>query len=112
MENKMVKKILTTSIILAAAAVASQCSAGYAPPMGSLFTDISMNKDVSSKTAVGGKTGKACVTGILGLIATGDASVEAAAKAGKINTVNAVDYKRTDILGSVYSTVCTVAQGD
>ena len=108
----MIKKISITLLISASLAVFSQCSAGYVPPSGSLYTSVKMNKDVSTKTSVNGKVGEACATGILGIIATGDASVKAAAANGKIGTVAAVDYSSTAILGSLYTKTCTLAVGD
>jgi hypothetical protein len=108
----MLKKLVTITAMAAITFAFAQCSAGYAPPAGSLYTDVSFNKDVSTKTGVGGKNGEACATGILGVISTGDASVKAAASKGGVGTINSVDYSRKDILGSVYSTVCTVVHGD
>ena len=57
----------------------------------------------------GTKTGRACATNILGLYISGDMSVEAAKKAGRITKVASVDK---DIKSyAVYSEVCTVVTG-
>ncbi len=57
----------------------------------------------------GTKTGRACATNILGLYISGDMSVEAAKKNGKIQKVASVDK---DIKSyAVYSEVCTVVTG-
>lgn len=59
--------------------------------------------------ATGTKTGRACATNILGLYISGDMSVEAAKKNGKITKVASVDK---DIKSyAVYSEVCTVVTG-
>lgn len=59
--------------------------------------------------AVGNKTGRACATNILGIYISGDMSVEAAKKNGKITQVATVD---TDIKSyAVYAEVCTVVTG-
>ena len=107
------KKIILLSMV-ASVALAIACSggAGYTAPAGSIIQNTTLNKEVSTATPVGAKSGEACVSGILGLISTGDASIKAAAAAGGITKVNAVDYKNDVLLGSVLSKTCTIARGD
>jgi hypothetical protein len=94
-------------------ALAIACSGNtYEAPSGSILQNTTMNKDVSTATAVGAKTGEACASGILGIVATGDASIKAAAAAGGITKVNAVDYKNDNLLGSVLAKTCTIVRGD
>lgn len=57
------------------------------------------------------KTGKACMKSILGLVAVGDASVEAAKANGHITKTSSVDYEVDNLLG-VYGTYCTVVKGE
>ncbi len=57
------------------------------------------------------KVGRACSTSILGWFATGDASVEAAAKSAGIKKVKLVTIERTGIMG-LYATFCTIVKGD
>jgi len=47
------------------------------------------------------KTGEATATTILGLVATGDASVDAAMKNGGITKINHIDIKAHNILGII-----------
>lgn len=58
------------------------------------------------------KTGKACSTNILGLVTTGDASIDAAAYDGNIKTITSVDR---DIKGwNIYISLgqsCTIVRG-
>ena len=56
------------------------------------------------------KTGEACSTGYLGLIALGDASLATAKKAGGITDVHTVDFRTFNILG-LYVQGCTVVHG-
>jgi hypothetical protein len=56
------------------------------------------------------KTGQACASSILGAIATGDASTEAAMQAGGITQIAYVDHEQFSILG-VYATTCTIVRG-
>jgi hypothetical protein len=47
--------------------------------------------DITSNPTANQKTGEACVTNILGVVATGDASINTAAKNGGIEKVATVD---------------------
>ncbi len=59
--------------------------------------------------AAGTKVGRACAKNILGLYISGDMSIEAAKKNGRITKVASVDK---DIKSyAVYSEVCTVVKG-
>ncbi|RME46861.1 MAG: hypothetical protein D6795_14870 [Deltaproteobacteria bacterium] len=58
------------------------------------------------------KVGEACQTMLLGLIFTGDATVDAAKKAGGITKVHNVDTKMERILGSIYAKQCTLVYGE
>ena len=108
----MKKIILLSTVVAMALAIACSGGAGYTAPAGSIIQNTTLNKEVSTATPVGAKTGEACVSGILGIISTGDASIKAAAAAGGITKVNAVDYKNDVLLGSVLSKTCTIARGD
>ncbi len=77
-------------------------------PMGAIYTDGKMGVQAVSGTA--GKTGRACMTSILGLVATGDASIEAAKAAGGITEVTNINYVVNNILG-IYGQYCLVVQG-
>lgn len=57
------------------------------------------------------KEGEACASSLLGLIATGDASIETAKQNGDITEVISVDHKSTSILG-LYATFCTIVKGN
>jgi hypothetical protein len=57
------------------------------------------------------KKGEATCTSILGWIATGDCSIEAAAKDGKITRIATVDYKSTNMFG-IMATMTTVVRGE
>src|SRR5262245_65833111 len=59
---------------------------------------------------VGRKTGEACATSILGLVTTGDATIRAAADAGGIRDISAVDVSLMSVLG-IYAKFCTKVSG-
>lgn len=66
--------------------------------------------DVTGPAKTGDKMGEACATGILGILAFGDASIDAAKKSGGISEVHSVEFGGTNIIG-VYTQGCTVVHG-
>ena len=57
------------------------------------------------------KRGEACAQNILGIAAWGDASIDAAKKAGGITRVASVEQLPTRVLG-YYARFCTVVRGE
>lgn len=57
------------------------------------------------------KTGTAMASSILGIVATGDASIEAAAKDGGITRIHHVDHHSKNILG-LYAEFTTIVYGE
>jgi len=105
------KTILLTTGLLSLF-VLSGCGviAPVVPPTGLLYTD--MQAPITTGPAeVGTKRGEASVTAILGLISTGDGSVAAAARNGRISKVSRVDYTYDNILG-LYQKYTTIVYGE
>lgn len=96
--------------------IATGCASftgGY--PSGSIYSGTTVPHGVDRLEMAGaGKsgdnTGEACATGILNLAAFGDASVDAAKKAGKITDVHSVELRTMNILG-IYTQGCTEVHG-
>ena len=88
----------------------SGCAVGTAPVVGTLFTNVKA-PITATNNPKGSKTGEAKCMSILGLIAVGDCSVEAAAKEGKINKVSTVDYKNKSIFG-IYTEIKVIVTGE
>ena len=88
----------------------SGCAYAASPVLGGLYTKVSGPVNATSSQA-GNKTGRVCASSILGIIATGDASIDAAKKAGGITSVTSVDFESTSILG-LYATFCTIVHGN
>lgn len=57
------------------------------------------------------KRGEACAQNLLGAVAIGDASIDAAKKAGGISRVASVEQVPTRVLG-FYARFCTVVRGE
>ena len=98
------------------AVIAMGCGAlGGGYPSGSLYvgttTPHGMDRNETSGPGKSGdKSGEACATGILGIVAFGDASLNAAKKAGGITEVHSVELRAMNILG-IYSQGCTEVHG-
>jgi hypothetical protein len=59
---------------------------------------------------VGAKEGTSCAQSVLGLVATGDASIKAAAKNGGITRIDSVDHYTRNIVG-ILGEFCTIVRG-
>jgi hypothetical protein len=104
------KKLLVVPVLwLNLTGCAALSFAGQGVPMGFLYVDSSTPQQ-ATQNEVGKKKGEACATSILGLVTTGDASIRAAADAGGIKMISAVDSSYKNILGIV-ATYCTVVSG-
>ncbi len=108
--------LLTVSCVLA---LATGCAGAHyrtpvRPPAGWVYAHVrgpvSTNFGAEG-TAYSMRKGKATSENFLGLFATGDASVQAAAEAGGIKNIRYVDYEFCNLLG-LYSTFTTIVYGD
>jgi hypothetical protein len=85
------------------------CATAQSPVPGMWYSDV--RGPVMATDAHGGTAkGEACANSILGLVATGDASIDTAKKNGGIAQVVAIDHHSTSILG-VMATYCTIVYG-
>jgi hypothetical protein len=104
------KKLHSLAFITVLGASATGCAYARSPVTGFVYMNTTAGEGATSND-IGQKKGEACVSSILGWVATGDASITAAAKAGGITKVSHVDSTASDILG-VYAEYCTVAYGN
>lgn len=79
------------------------------PLVGGLYTGVVAGNSVSAQA--GPKTGESCALSIIGLVAVGDAGIDAARKNGGITSISIVDEKSTTILFGLYSQHCTIVHG-
>jgi hypothetical protein len=101
------KKITFTSVLCGAGLLALANCASVGPNTG---TFTFRKTGTSGNQIMGDKKGEACAMSILGLIATGDASVEAASRAGGITKASVIDYDDIAILG-VFARRCVIVKG-
>jgi hypothetical protein len=98
----MIKNIASAALSLGLAMGLSACAAFTGPGGGLLYTEAKLpshDLEVNSETTLAAKTGSATCTNILGLIATGDCSVETAKKNGGISRVSSAQWDVKNILG-------------
>jgi hypothetical protein len=100
------------SAVVAASVLAGCMPVGHggigAPTMGVLYTEVWGAGMAGDR--VGAKEGTACVQSVLGLVATGDSSIRAAAKSGGITKIDSVDFYVRNIVG-VLAEYCTIVRG-
>ena len=94
--------------VVAVSILLSGCMPVYTPLIGIVMTDVT--GPIMSNGKVGAKEGRACAQSILMLVAQGDASIAAAAKAGGIKRIDTIDHYSRSILGIV-SDFCTIVRG-
>ena len=103
--------VLVVSLALCACAPMLRQSTTV-PLLGGWYTSVTYPHASPLGEGVGmGKVGKSCATGILGVIATGDASIATAMHNGGITKVAIIDHKTLDILG-FYAKYCTIVRGE
>ncbi|MDX2024138.1 MAG: TRL domain-containing protein [Deltaproteobacteria bacterium] len=104
-------QVLAISLVVGAGV--SGCSPIMGKPYGAgwAYSDVKFNERTEGQNAVGMKQGQSCASAVLGVVATGDASVATAAKAAGITKVASVDGHNTNILG-IYSTYCVIVTGE
>lgn len=80
------------------------------PLIGGWYTSVSFHSG-DHQQDIGSKSAERCVTNILGLIATGDASAAQAAKDAGIKKITSIDYKMTNTFG-FFGTYCVLITGE
>ena len=78
---------------------------------GIIFTDV-QGGSLVVENVTPSKTGTACSTQILGVVATGDTRVETAMNNGGVRKLSFVSQSIKSYVFGVYSEVCTIARGN
>jgi len=107
----MKKRVVAVVAVLAFAVLPLLgCAMAQAPTIGTLFTQVQGPVDYAEDGSVT-KTGRACAKNYLGLVAQGDASIQAAKEDGGIRNVVMIDHDSKIILG-LYAEYCTIVRGN
>lgn len=104
-------KVLSLTILALSAMGLSGCAnvSGPAPAALSFYAAPIALGPLNS--AAPSKRGEACSSNILGLVATGDSSIDTAKKTAGITRVASVDHSSTRVLG-YYARFCTIVKGE
>jgi hypothetical protein len=103
----MKKRLMSLGAVLVVMSFLVGCATIY--PVGTIFTEVKLPAEATSADA-GTKVGTSQCISVLGLIAVGDASIEAAMKNGGIKKIHHVDWDAKNILG-VYGQYKTTVYG-
>ncbi|HLU51122.1 MAG TPA: TRL-like family protein [Flavobacteriaceae bacterium] len=93
----MLKEIKTCFALLAVLVFMSSCATVKSPLSGMWYTNVKAPVAVTGNSN-STKVGSSEATSILGLVAKGDASIDAAAKSAGITKIHHVDEQSTNIL--------------
>lgn len=96
-------------LLIPFAMLLTSCAFVDTPIQGMLYTETKASSKIVTPDLADKKEGRACAKAIFG-VAFGDASLEAAAKDGKLNKVTYVDQEVMSVLG-IYARHCIVAYG-
>ena len=97
------KRIVLAAVIILSLSFLSGC----------VYTHVLTPYDINlDKTVLGQKQGQASNQSVLWLVAWGDASTAAAARAGSITTVNHMDREFLNIFFGFYTKTTTIVYGD
>lgn len=113
--NKLAAMTLGLSVLTMSGC--ANLGTGHYTPSGFFYTGVKgvshlTQAEVSDGVRPGPKAGKACASGVLGLAAWGDMSLDAAKKSAGITRVDTLDFSSMAILGAVYVKNCTVITGE
>jgi len=97
--------------VLIAAYLTGCVAYSTSPVTGALYTDVKAPSTATASNTASLKSGSATVTSILGLIATGDASINSAAKSAGITKIHHVDYSSKSVLG-IYAVYTVTVYGE
>jgi hypothetical protein len=111
---RLMKSLLGAAALAAVVISTSACAprTPVLPYYGTLFNNTSMPVDIAfGPNEIGPASGRASATTILGLLSFGDCSIQSAARAGNLATIDHVDAHVTNILFGVYTKYETIAYG-
>src|SRR5690349_7635768 len=103
------KKLLAVPLLMSFHGCAGLAFIGQGVAHGFIYTDA-VTPVHATENNIGRKTGEACATSILGIITTGAATIRAAADAGGVRNISAVDASIMQVLG-IYAKHCTLVSG-
>jgi hypothetical protein len=110
MLNRVSGIAYSAAIVLVGLGAIGCAAMATTPVTGLISSDVAGPVGATGDSLGCNSVGRATAESIMGLVAYGDASIEAAARAGGITRIHHVDYESTNILG-LYATFTTVVYG-
>lgn len=104
----MKRKLFLSGVVVAL--IISLAGCGAVGMVGTIYTGITEPVSATANNA-GSKVGRSSAISVLGIIATGDAGINVAARSGNITKISHVDQTKTSILG-LYTKIETVVYGE
>lgn len=112
LRSRGLKRVCFVISILCCAVYLTGCATVATPAIGLLYTDVTAPVAATGHVPEGKLLrGEASAKSVLGLFATGDASIQAAAKSAGITKIHHVDYHSKKILGFV-ATFTVIVYGE
>lgn len=87
--------------LVVAAFFLTGCAASMSPVTGYMYTNISAPLTATAAPEAPSRVGRASIRSIMGILATGDASIQTAARNGGIREIHYVDYESQNFFGVV-----------
>lgn len=108
-----IRHLAASCAIAGVAILSTGClRAPVVPPTGAIYTNVKAPLDHDfDQTKANLREGKSRSISVLGLIAGGDASIDAAARSGNLEVIHSADYEYTNILG-IYQEYVTIVRGE
>ena len=113
------KRVLSSLGVLAAVASLAGCGIGAAytqpgglTPVAGIVMETTSGGILHDNGVTPTKTGKACGTSILGIVASGDTTVEAAMANGGIKKAVFTNQQIRYFVWGAYVEICTIAKGN
>jgi len=106
------KKFALPLLVIVLLAVTGCAGVTSSPVKGVLYTNVTVPLDFErgEKDVLYANEGLSCATSYFGVIALGDASIDAAKRVGHVTDVIMVDYRVEGLLG-FYARFCTIVRG-
>lgn len=106
----MKRGAILMTLLFVSGLLLSACAGVVAPVTGVLYKNVDAPLAATMASA-SSKRGESSCSSILGIVATGDASIDAAMRNGGITKIHHVDYNGTSFLG-IYATMTTTVYGE
>jgi len=86
-------------VLLATVGLLTGCATAMSPVSGVVYSNVKAPFSATAAPEQPQRVGRASVRSILGIIATGDASIQTAARNGGIREIHFVDYESQNFFG-------------